>query len=287
MRYEIQRVSENLRVCYNSIVRRIILILTGVIVLEFTQGAGAGTINLQWDPVKGDPRVQGYEVHYGTSSAQYEWQVEANENGAATNSATISELLEGHTYYFAVMSYNRPAQMFSQYSNEVSATVPTCPCSLWDDATIPDLITYPDTSAVELGVKFQSDMDGLITGIRFYKSSGNTGPHVGSLWSSEGELLAQADFVNETPSGWQQVNFDTPVAIRANTIYVASYHTDVGQYSVDEDYFAALAYEKPPLRAVGEGENGSNGVYLYGLGGFPTETYNANNYWVDVIFTTK
>ena len=27
-----------------------------------------------------------------------------------------------------------------------------------------------------------------------------------------------------------------------------------------------------------------NGVFLYGAGGFPTGTYSASNYWVDVIF---
>jgi hypothetical protein len=34
---------------------------------------------------------------------------------------------------------------------------------------------------VELGVKFTSDVDGQVTGIRFYKGSGNSGTHVGNL----------------------------------------------------------------------------------------------------------
>jgi len=35
----------------------------------------------------------------------------------------------------------------------------------------------------ELGVSFKADTNGSITGIRFYKSAGNTGTHVGNLWS--------------------------------------------------------------------------------------------------------
>ncbi len=69
-------------------------------------------------------------------------------------------------------------------------------------------------------------------------------------------------------------------------MYVASYHTDVGQYSVDAGYFAGSGFDNPPLRALQDGENGGNGVYLYGAGGFPTDTFGSSNYWVDVVFTT-
>ena len=81
-------------------------------------------------------------------------------------------------------------------------------------------------------MKFRSDSSGYITGIRFYKASTNTGTHVGNLWTSTGTRLATATFTSETASGWQQVNFATPVAITANTVYVASYHTNVGHYNL-------------------------------------------------------
>ncbi len=160
------------------------------------------------------------------------------------------------------------------------------PCSLWDGAATPKLLSDPDTSAVELGVKFRSDVDGLVTGVRFYKSTGNSGTHVGSLWSSTGQLLAQATFTSESASGWQQVDFATPVAIRAGTVYVASYHTEVGRYSVDEGYFAS-AYDNGPLHLLADGESGGNGLYRYGAGGFPTETYRSSNYWIDVVFVDE
>ena len=70
-------------------------------------------------------------------------------------------------------------------------------------------------SPVELGLKFRSDVAGTITGIRFYKASTNTGSHVANLWSSSGTKLATATFTGETASGWQQVNFASPVSITA------------------------------------------------------------------------
>ncbi len=51
-------------------------------------------------------------------------------------------------------------------------------------------------------------------------------------------MLATATFVNETTSGWQQVNFSTPVPVTANTVYVASYHTTTGHYAANLNFFA-------------------------------------------------
>src|SRR5207237_1101740 len=83
-------------------------------------------------------------------------------------------------------------------------------------------------SSVELGVKFRSDVSGFITGIRFYKGSADTSVHTGTLWSATGGVLARGTFSVETASGWQQLNFSTPVPIAADTTYVASYHTSGG-----------------------------------------------------------
>ncbi len=164
---------------------------------------------------------------------------------------------------------------------------PTCPCSIWDAGVTPTVVAELDTSAVEIGVKFKSDVNGFITGIRFYKASTNTGTHVGNLWTSRGTLRASATFTGETDSGWQQVNFATPVAITANSVYVASYHTNVGHYADDKGYFTATGIDNPPLHALQDGARGPNGVYLYGPGGFPTNTYWSSNYWVDVVFTPQ
>jgi hypothetical protein len=140
-------------------------------------------------------------------------------------------------------------------------------------------------SAAELGMKFKSDVNGTITGVRFYKSSNNTGTHIGNLWSSSGTLLATATFTNETASGWQQVTFSPAVPITANTIYVASYHTNVGHYSDDQNYFASSGVDNPPLHALQNGVSGANGVFALGSSSsFPSTGSNSSNYWVDVVF---
>ena len=158
-----------------------------------------------------------------------------------------------------------------------------CPCSIWGTSVTPATIDGGDPSAVELGVKFRSDVAGYVSGVRFYKSAANTGAHVGNLWDSAGNLLASATFVGESGSGWQQVYFSAPVAISASTTYVASYHTTSGHYSFGASFFGT-AVDNPPLHALADGADGPNGVYSYGASAFPTSTYNASNYWVDVIF---
>ena len=158
--------------------------------------------------------------------------------------------------------------------------------TIWPSTTVPSLVDGGPDSSVELGVKFQADSSGFITGIRFYKASTNTGTHVGNLWTSTGTKLATATFANETASGWQQVIFSSPVAVTANTVYIASYHAGVGHYSADVNYFAASGKDSPPLHALANGVSGGNGVYAYGsTSSFPNQTWNSANYYVDVLFS--
>src|SRR6188472_4280499 len=70
------------------------------------------------------------------------------------------------------------------------AAAATCPCSIFTTGQTPSNPAENDTDAVELGVKFRADQAGFITGIRFYKGTGNTGAHTGSLWSAAGARLA-------------------------------------------------------------------------------------------------
>jgi Domain of unknown function (DUF4082)/Cadherin-like domain/Bacterial Ig domain len=172
-------------------------------------------------------------------------------------------------------------------SANVSMTVTaTGTVSLFTAGTTPTNVTVNDSNAVELGVKFEASVAGLIIGILFYKGPQNTGAHVVNLWSSTGALLASASSSGETASGWQTVNFVTPVTLTANTIYVASYHTG-GFYSGDDNYFAT-AHVNGSLTAPSSSSSGGNGVYAYGSGSsFPTSTFNATNYWVDVVFSPE
>ncbi|MBY5550919.1 DUF4082 domain-containing protein [Rhizobium leguminosarum] len=153
--------------------------------------------------------------------------------------------------------------------------------SLFGSAT-PAVVNTNDTSAVELGVKFQTSLAGTVTGIRFYKGNLDTGTHTGSLWSSTGTQLATLTFTNETASGWQTAYFTSPVSLTVGQTYTASYHTNAGHYSSTTGYFTSNV-TSGPLTAPASG----NGVYRYGsTSQFPTSTFQSTNYWVDVMFTT-
>jgi len=148
----------------------------------------------------------------------------------------------------------------------------------------PGTVDSGDSHSTVLGVKFSSEVAGSITGIRFYKAATNTGTHTGSLWSASGTLLASATFTTETASGWQQLNFSSPVAISANTTYVASYLAPKGHYSATSSAFLTAGLSNPPLFALANATS-ANGVYAYSTSNiFPTSTYKATNYWVDLDF---
>ena len=163
----------------------------------------------------------------------------------------------------------------------------SCPCSIFGLADKPNFAADSDTNAVSLGVKFQSDVSGFVTGIRFYKPAGNTGAHTGSLWNANGTTrLATVNFTGETASGWQQANFATPVAVTAGTTYVASYFTPNGDYAGDLASFTHSGSAYGPVRALSSPASGGNGVYGYGGDVFPASTFGDANYWVTPILST-
>ena len=214
---------------------------------------------------------------------------------AASHTATLTpntSLLASATYTATISTGAKDLSGNALSANKTwsftTAAGPSCPCSAWSNSATPANPAVNDPNAAELGVKFKVDLNGFITGVRFYKGATNTGTHVGNLWSSSGQLLATAAFSNETGSGWQQVNFSTPVAVTANTVYVASYYTGVGNYAGDNSYFATSGVDNFPVHLLQEGVSGGNGVYSYGASSsFPASTYLSSNYWVDVVFTVS
>ena len=152
--------------------------------------------------------------------------------------------------------------------------------SLFPASATPAVANTADTSAVELGIRFQTSAAGTVSGIRFYKGNQNTGTHTGSLWDSTGARIATLTFTGETASGWQTGTFSSPVTLTPGQVYTASYHTSAGYYSSTANYFTSNL-TSGPLTVPGA----NNGVFVYGNGGTaPTETYEATNYWVDVMF---
>ncbi len=159
---------------------------------------------------------------------------------------------------------------------------PVTGVSLFSSSDTPTVLSENDPHQVNLGVRFVASSAGTISAIKYYKSAGDTGTHTGSLWTSTGTLLATATFTSETTSGWQTVLFSSPVSITAGTTYVASFHSN-GNYADTSGYFGT-----DHVNGLLTAQAGSNGVYVYGNTDlFPTNTYGATNYWVDVVFNSS
>ena len=127
---------------------------------------------------------------------------------------------------------------------------------------------------------------GTITAIRFYKGPANTGPHVGHLWTNTGALLATITFSGETASGWQQATSEP--AGRGHGEHHVCRVVSHGQRRLRGHlgYFQSSGVTNGPLQALATGVDGPNGVFVYGPSAFPTGTFSAANYWVDVVLTT-
>jgi len=92
---------------------------------------------LTWKPSP-DPAIAGYNLYEGVTSANYTNTIDV---GNAT-SATVSNLVNGVTYFFAVTAY-APNRQESGFSDEVSYTVP------WPTNSPPDItMTLPVRGAV-------------------------------------------------------------------------------------------------------------------------------------------
>ncbi len=156
------------------------------------------------------------------------------------------------------------------------ATPGVCPCTLFDEDTVPVVAEDPERAELTLGVRFSPTTSGTITGLRFYKVAANAAPHLGTLWSAGGAVLAQGTFSAESTSGWQTLTFAQPVPVQANATYVASYRTQ-GVYSATPNAFAAADLSRGPLRVTS-----AAGAYAYGSG-FPSGS-SPTSYLVDVVF---
>jgi len=201
---------------------------------------------------------------------------------ARTVTFTPSSPLAASTLYTAQVAVAGTPVTGGSFSFTTTATTPTTGqfTLLGDQAPTTAASTDPD--AVELGMAFTVSQPGTVTGIRFYKGTGNSGTHRGTLWSSTGQNLASVTFTNETATGWQTANLQSPVTLTVGQRYVVSYLAPNGRYALTSNYFSTPRTNGPIIA-----DTTSNGRYRYGsTGGFPTASWNASNYFVDIVFVT-
>ncbi len=126
---------------FKSFLRLRVLLVSFLFLTVAGSAHAAKSITLAWDPST-DSKVTGYNIYYGPACAQYTNHVWVS--GVATTNATINNLLDGVTYYFAATSCGSAGDE-SPFSNEVNyqsapvVTQPVAPSITW---TQPAAIVY-------------------------------------------------------------------------------------------------------------------------------------------------
>lgn len=156
----------------------------------------------------------------------------------------------------------------------------------------------PDTSGsdgtpINLGLEFYVTAQAWCTHARVYRGTVDVEPDNLRLYQvdspSTGTMLAEIVSPVFGGTGWQEVEFDTPVELTPLQAYkVVSHNPD--HYTPTGGYWAP----------GGPGEGGrTNGIlvapdtqqvaaqdtFAYGTPQFPTGTFNGGNYWVDIVVT--
>jgi hypothetical protein len=208
---------------------------------------------------------------------------------ASSRTATLipSSLLAASTIYTAQVTTGLHADDGTALGSTAqwAFTTGACPCTVFPSTLTPSSTgnstqdgrsgTGPFT--YELGMKFTVTSAVQLTSIRFYKSPGETGTHVGRLWAG-GTQLGSVTFSNETGSGWQQQALSSPITLQPGTTYTVSVNANT--VFVVTPAGLATSTGTGPIRSVADG---ANGVYATTAGQNPTSSYNNSNYFVDAV----
>jgi len=142
----------------------------------------------------------------------------------------------------------------------------------------PAIASASDGVPYELGMKFTVSTSGVITALRFWKALGDTGSHIGRIWSESGTLLASVTFTGESASGWQQQALSSPLAIQTGATYVVS-------VNIGSRYPFTLSglHTQITNGSIASVADGNNGVYGNPFA-FPSSAYLSSNYFRDIVF---
>jgi Domain of unknown function (DUF4082)/Fibronectin type III domain len=159
------------------------------------------------------------------------------------------------------------------YAAPVAADTPDCSSVCNFGFGLPSNLA---TGSMEVGLQFQADVPGWISGICFWETLGETGNHAVTLWDSSGNQVAATSGPG-SPGPESCVDFVPPAPISANTTYTASFTSNTS-YGVEAEQFqfpGDYGHLHAPVNAGVLGAPGS----------FPTDAGTASNgYGVDVAF---
>jgi Ca2+-binding RTX toxin-like protein len=155
-----------------------------------------------------------------------------------------------------------------------------------------------DPTNYELGTRFTANATGTVEALRYYRGAADaddTDARTLTLWNAQTGANIGSASVTSAPgdTGWQVANLATPVSLQSGASYIVSYSYAfnngsgaVESYAATASYFTAAKQSAGGyLTAPASGASAGNGVFAAGApGSFPASTFNATNYWTDVIF---
>lgn len=218
--------------------------------------------------------------------------VAVKSNGYDSASAFIVQNAANETV-FSVDTLNNSIAIGDLKLSSSGSTGLGAAVSLWGN--IPTTgTTSTNEGPVNLGLTFKSDVAGQVSGVKFYNPAGGNagGNDIGKLWECNsancnpalgGTELASVNFPADTTEGWKTASFSEPVQIQADKYYMVTYFTSTGYFRAHAFYFLGNDQHSAPLHAMNI-DTTVNGTYALGEAAFPSETYQARNYWVDVMF---
>ena len=202
--------------------------------------------------------------------------------------------LPGKTYTYTVTS----TDFCGNTSSGATASVSTASQSLSHIfSSNPSSLDSGQTSAVSVGMHWQSSVAGKVWGVRIYRDAsampslsdqnyigGGAADIVGYLWDNDGTELAESwlPYGNDQ-SGWIDLRFSTPVDVSANHDYVVSYTSPTGKESYTTHVFNS-AVTNGSLTARADSSGTPNGVYSTGALFPSTRAANSTWYGTDVDF---
>jgi hypothetical protein len=255
--------------------------LLGSVVFSTETASGWQTATLA-TPIRAAANTT-YTVTVNTGATYYV----ATSNGLASkiSSGPLSTIVGSNGAYGPVGSYPTQSWQASNYFRDVvfvpdvAAPPPAGLQNLFGTQT-PATTNNTDGANVnyELGLRFTASTAGQVNGVRFFKASSESGVHTGKLWSATGALLGSVVFSNETASGWQTAHLATPIQLVAGAVYAVTVNTGASYYVATGNALAAKASSGNLDTVVG-----SNGIYGP-VGAYPTQSWQATNYFRDVVF---
>lgn len=156
------------------------------------------------------------------------------------------------------------------------------PPSAWTGLT-PANVNVDFGAPIEFGTRFTSSVLAPAIGVQFYKSTSDTGTHIGRLWEvtgeSSGRMLAQVTFANESASGWQVAYFAQPVMLEPGKTYIIARSSPTGFGSFTGGAFNSALANGPLTAAAAE----HTGVATTSVGAMPFTGFDRRNFTTDVV----